>query len=45
MIWATRSRPAAAGEENVDNRADRGTEETTVPLRLATWNMNHWRNG
>jgi endonuclease/exonuclease/phosphatase family metal-dependent hydrolase len=27
----------------VENRADRGTEETTVPLRLATWNMNHWQ--
>jgi endonuclease/exonuclease/phosphatase family metal-dependent hydrolase len=27
----------------MDNRADRGTEETTVPLRLATWNMNHWQ--
>jgi endonuclease/exonuclease/phosphatase family metal-dependent hydrolase len=24
-------------------RAVRGTEETTVPLRLATWNMNHWQ--
>ena len=24
-------------------RADRGTEETTVPLRVATWNMNHWQ--
>src|SRR5262245_46006358 len=24
-------------------RADRGTRETIVPLRVATWNMNHWQ--
>ena len=27
----------------MDNRADRGTEDATVPLRLVAWNMNHWQ--
>jgi exonuclease III len=37
---ADRLRPE---REHMATRAVRGTEETTVPLRLATWNMNHWQ--